>query len=179
MTSIGIDVEQYREEINNYQGPEPEPEPRTGDGDPTSHSAFLLSGAVTFGPYYAPERLSVTKKRNLNRQENFCGGEDITDLGAKNRSAHVAGLILETELSAFNGVLDNDQAINMTTHGWSGQVMVKEGEYEGPVGRDAETGEYLYKYSLDVVSTGLDESDPENPIEQSVEEETSTIGVNP
>ena len=126
-------------------------------GEPGGQTGFLILGPVTFGPYYSPGRISVTKSRNLNRQKNFCGGEDVTDLGSKNREIHVAGFLLETELDAFGSLLDNDEELDLTTPGWSGEVMVKEGEYEGPVAMDNRTREQLYKYSLDVVSTGRDE----------------------
>lgn len=125
----------------------------------TNQSAFLLNGAVLFGPYYAPKRISVTKERELNRQENFCGGEDVTDLGSKNREIHVSGVLREEELLVFESVMDTDAALDLTTHGWGGQVRVKSAEYEGPIGRDSQTREYLFGYSLDLVSTGRDEDD--------------------
>lgn len=158
-------------------GPHPEPIPteellsggaasdNTGQ-DPAAQSAFLLSGAVQFGPYYAPKRISVTKERELNRQGNFCGGEDVTDLGSKNRELHISGRLLENELIAFESLLDNDRALDLTTPGWGGQIMVKGGEYEGPVGRDARTGEFFFQYSLDIVSTGRDEDDGDDHAEE-------------
>jgi hypothetical protein len=127
--------------------------------EPTKQSAFLLTGDVVFGPFYAPKRISVTKDRDLNRQENFCGGEDVTDLGSKNRELHFAGKLLGNELLAFEALLDNDEPLDLTTPGWGGQIMVSGGEYEGPEGVDPRTGANFFTYSLDVVSTGRDESD--------------------
>lgn len=155
-------------EGGSVAGPDPEPIPvedllSGGESsqtppDPSAQSAFLLTGDITFGPFYSPKRISVSKERELNRQETFCGGEDVTDLGSKNREIHIAGRLLESELEAFEGLLDNNEPLDMTTPGWTGEIMVKSGEYEGPVGRDSRTREYFFQYSLDVVSTGRDES---------------------
>lgn len=129
----------------------------------TAQAPFLLSGDTVFGPHYAPKRLSVSKERELNRQENFCGGEDVTDLGSKNRDIHVSGVLREDELVAFESLLDSKSVLDLTTHGWGGEVRVKSGEYEGPIGKDSQTRGYLFGYSLDLVSTGRDESDKHQP----------------
>jgi hypothetical protein len=127
--------------------------------DPSRQTVFLLYGSATFEPFYAPKRISVTKERDLNRQGNFCGGEDVTDMGSKNRAFHVSGRFLESELSRFEVLLDHTEPLDVATPGWGGEVMISEGEYEGPLGIDPRTREYFFKYSLDVVSTGKDESD--------------------
>jgi hypothetical protein len=155
--------------------PNPSPGGGGGGGVPTS-PAFLLIGALSFGPFYAPNRLSVSKERELNRQETFCGGEDVTDMGSKNREIHVAGALLEYELAAFEALLDSADALDLTTQGWSGEVRVDGGEYEGPVGRDGRTQEYLFKYSLDLVSTGRDE-DSGTSTSFEVTDPTGTGGV--
>jgi hypothetical protein len=129
--------------------------------DPTVQSVFLLSGSATFEPFYAPKRISISKERELNRQGNFCGGEDVTDMGSKNRAIHISGRFLESELTRFEVLLDHPDPLDLSVPGWSdgGQVMISEGEYEGPLGVDPRKGEHFFKYSLDLVSTGRDESD--------------------
>jgi hypothetical protein len=127
--------------------------------DPTVQSVFLLYGNATFEPFYAPKRISVSKERELNRQGNFCGGEDVTDMGSKNRAIHVSGKFLESELSRFEVLLDNTEPLTVVTPGWEGKIMVSEGEYEGPLGLDPRRGEHFFKYSIDLVSTGESESD--------------------
>ena len=146
------------------------PDPSAAGNQPS----FLLDGALTFGPKYSPKRISVTKKREVNRQENFCGGEDVTDLGSKNREIHVSGIILGKELPTFGDLLDLSEPLTLTMTSWTGEVQVLEGEHEGPVGLDyqqsvgvnSEKRDYLYKYSLDLVSTGLDESEYNSPQEE-------------
>ena len=118
---------------------------------------FAIYGNADFAPYYVPRRFSFSKERNLDRTENFCGNEDVSDLGAKNREMHVSGLIRETELPAFNNLLDTSDPVEMVSPGWSGEVRVMDGEFEGPRSTDPATKQYLYQYSINLVSTGRDE----------------------
>ncbi|UBF22609.1 hypothetical protein HRTV-25_gp28 [Halorubrum tailed virus 25] len=127
--------------------------------DTASHqSMFAIYGLDDFAPRYVPNRFSFSKERNLDRSENFCGGEDVEDLGSKNREVHISGRIRHRELTAFHNLLDTDVPVDMISPGWSGEVRVLDGEFDGPRGRDPATNEYLYQYSLNVVSTGRDES---------------------
>lgn len=134
-----------------------------GSNDPLrdtafSQSMFAIYGLDDFAPRYVPNRFSVSKERNLDRSENFCGGEDVEDLGSKNREFHISGRILQRELVAFNNVLDTNEPFDMISPGWSGEIRVIDGEFDGPRGHDPATNEFLYQYSLNVVSTGVDES---------------------
>lgn len=122
-------------------------------------SMFAIYGPTDFAPRYVPNRFSLSKERNLDRSENFCGGEDVEDLGSKNRDIHFSGMIRQRELPAFHDLLDTNVPVEMIYPGWSGSnVRVVDGELDGPRSRDPETNEYLYQYSVNVVSTGEDES---------------------
>lgn len=116
------------------------------------NGTFILSGDITFGPHYVPNRISITKERNLSREENFCGNEDVEDLGAKNRDIHVSGRLLDFEVEAFNILLEHGESLDMVAPAWSGEVVVKGGEIEGPVAYDPKNDEQIFKYSLDLVS---------------------------
>jgi hypothetical protein len=128
-----------------------------GGSFPLPASMFMLEGSPSFQPFYVPERRPVSKERNLNRKENWCGGEDVNDWGAKNREIHVSGLLLDSELDTFNAVLDSGETFDLVMPAWSGEVNVLAGELDGPVAVDARKKEYLYQYTLDLVSTGRDE----------------------
>ena len=122
------------------------------------HETFLLSGSgIYFAPFFAPTRISNQKERNLNREKNFCGGEDVTDLGAKNRDIHVSGVIRQSEIASFDIIVEESGVLDLVTDGWSGEVRVAGGEWEGPVALDPQSREKLYKYSFDFVSTGFNE----------------------
>lgn len=130
-----------------------------GNGPSPKHSTFLLSGpSIYFAPFFSPNRIQNTKERNLDRKENFCGREDVTDLGSKNRDIHVSGLIKESEIFAFDTIVESNDALTLVLDGWSGEVRVAGGEWEGPAALDPQSRERLFKYSFDFVSTGLDEN---------------------
>ena len=120
---------------------------------------FGVSGnGANFGPFFMPDRISVTKERNLVRHANFCGNEDVFEVHGHNREIHVSGKLRENELPAFERLLDHNQPADLASPSWEGEVRVVKGEYEGPIGWEPQTGQYLYQYSLDLVSTGEDES---------------------
>lgn len=120
---------------------------------------FLLAGPdLYFAPFFAPDRISNGKERNLSREGNFCGGEDVTDLGAKNRSIHIKGRIRKSEIPSFDAIVDSNDPFTLITEGWSGEVRVEGGEWEGPTGWEPQSQEKLFQYSFDFVSTGASEN---------------------
>lgn len=118
----------------------------------------IAASGLEFYPEYIPNQIQLNKERKLVRHANFCGLEDVFEIHGKNREVHVNGYILESELPSFADVLDWSQEAEIVTPGWSGRVRVVKGEHEGPVAWDAREEQYLWNYSLDVVSTGIDEA---------------------
>jgi len=139
---------------------------------------FAITGPAAFIPRHSPERVRPRKQRNLNRTQNFCKGEDISDNGAKNYEIHITGTLVGLEKNSLQNVLESDDVLDMTAPAWSGKVRVKEGEYEGPTGWDPTTGQYYYEYTLDVVSTGAGYNDGSsgNGIINDPREEDVTLG---
>ncbi len=123
-----------------------------------SNSFSVTGNGADFGPFFMPDRISVSKKRNLVRHANFCGLEDVFEIHGHNREIHISGMMRERELSAFERLLDHNQPADLLIPGWSGEVRVVEGEQEGPVAWEPQNGEYLWKYSVDFVSTGQNEA---------------------
>jgi hypothetical protein len=136
------------------------PAPGFGGGDGSEEARkreaapFAITGGRAFLPQYFPETIRVRRQRNLDRSQNFCKGEDVTDNGAKNREIHITGKLVGLEKNSFDRLVDYDGPVDMTSATWSGEVRVKEGEYEGPTGWDPQSGFYYYDYTLDLVSTG-------------------------
>ena len=124
------------------------------------HDTFLLSGrGIYFAPFFSPTRISNKKERNLNREKNFCGGEDVTDLGSSNRDIHISGVIRQSEIASFDDIVEENGVLDIVTDGWSGEVRVAGGDWEGPISFDPQSKERLYKYSFDFVSTGFNEGE--------------------
>jgi hypothetical protein len=126
--------------------------------------SFAVYGIVDFTPRYVPTRFSIVKSRNLDRDENFCGGEDVSDIGSQNREIHVAGTVRSRELQSFNDLLDLGEPVELVIPGWVGEVNVEDGDLEGPTQIEPNTHDELYQYSLNFVSTGENESEYEYSI---------------
>lgn len=119
---------------------------------------FVITGARSFVPSYFPETLRVRKQRELDRSRGFCGGENVSDKGSKNRDIHVTGLLRGKKQKAqLDEVADHGGPFTVSSETWSGEVRVKEVEYEGPTTWHGETDQWHWKYTLDLVSTGTDE----------------------
>lgn len=120
---------------------------------------FLVTGIVDFAPAYFPETIRVRKEREIDRTQNFCRGEDVSDTGGKNRDIHITGMMLGNEKDDFEDLLDLGEPVDMSSTTWSGQVLVGEGEYEGPVGWDPQLKEHQYQYTVDFIATGAERND--------------------
>lgn len=129
----------------------------SGGPSGSTRASFMLSGSPSFQPLFVPERMEEVKERNLDRQENWCGGEDVTDFGAKNREFHISGRLLESEIGTFDAVLDAGTAFDMVSVLWTGEVYVVRGTLEGPLWYDPRLKDFIYTYSIDVLSSGRDE----------------------
>lgn len=116
--------------------------------------------SVTFRPEYIPQRIKLSKERNLSRKANFCGLEDVFEIHGKNREIHLSGYILRSELSDFSDVLNWNKEATLVTPGLPDglRIRISKGDREGPVSWDPQHQEYQWKYSLDVVSTGESEA---------------------
>jgi hypothetical protein len=112
---------------------------------------FSLRGdSHIFAPSIYPAEIVVSKERTKARNENLCEGETVDDTGSKNREILVTGKILRSELQAFDDLLDDGPEFDMLADEWVGEVEVLDGEYRG-------AGLDVYRFKLNLVSTGRDE----------------------
>lgn len=113
---------------------------------------FSVSNLETvFAPSAYPVDVVVSKTRNKSREDNYCDGETVEDTGSKNREILVEGYIPSTEKAAFDRLLDEHGDLDLLAEEWSGEVQVLDGEY-------SKSGINTYRYTLNLVSTGLDEA---------------------
>lgn len=116
--------------------------------------AMIGTDGSVFLPTFYPETVRVRRQRNLDRTQNFCSGEDVTDNGSKNPDIHVSGRMVGNEKHDFEDILDSDGVFDMTSPAKSAEVRIAEGEFEGPVGWDPNSGAYHFQYTIDLVTTG-------------------------
>ena len=136
----------------------------SGGGGGGGYSPFELfdygvRGSVRFGPRFYPKDIVVSKEHKNNRSQNPCSGEDVTKIGKKNREIHIVGLLRKSEMEAFDDLLDYMDTVTLISLTWSGEVSLEDGELHGPVGYDPNAKEYLWEYTLNLLSTGEDERD--------------------
>lgn len=127
---------------------------RSGEKDSAPLAIIGNEYGATFLPKFSPETVRARRQRNLDRTENFCKGEDVTDNGSKNYDIHITGRLVGPERESLMDVADTDGALDMSSATWSGEVRVKEVEFEGPIGWNPESGYYHFRYIMDLVSTG-------------------------
>lgn len=131
-----------------------------GRGKPRQQPfAILADGSSAFTPAIYPERIQVTKERDLNRSKNYCKGEDVADNGTKNREVHINGRMTRASLDDLNEVIDSGEEYTLVSATWSGQVLMDSLEIEGPDGWWPQQNTMLWSYRIDAVSTGMDESE--------------------
>jgi hypothetical protein len=111
-----------------------------------------------FVPSFYPETIRVRRQRELDRQRGYCGGEDVSDTGAKNSDVHIQGKMLgDVEKSQLYSIAGLGDPLEMVATAWSGEVYIKEVEVEGPTGWHPPRSEFIYDYTLDLVSSGQDD----------------------
>lgn len=118
-----------------------------------------------FAPEFYPDDFTQMKKKELNRYASGCSGESVDIKKVKNREFHVAGVILEGEVSVFQSLLDYEGRIDLISplsRSKGMECYVKKGELGNQKGWDPHTRQWMFEYSLDLVSTGRDEHDTGN-----------------
>lgn len=131
-----------------------------GRGKPRQQPFALLhtGGGSAFTPAIYPDRIQVTKERNLDRNQNYCKGEDVTDNGSKNRDIHINGRMTRHGVDNLNEIGDSGEEYMLVSATWSGEVLVASIEVEGPDGWWAAQNTMLWEYRIDVVSAHSEES---------------------
>lgn len=123
------------------------------------------AGPLTFVPDYYPDRFTQTKQKELSRDGRQCGGESIVVDTIKNREFHAKGLLLEYEIAAFQALLDHEgevEILSPISPSGGMECIIKNGELGDSQGYDPHAQQWLFEYSMDLVSTGKDEYDRGN-----------------
>lgn len=134
--------------------------------------------AWSFAPNFYPDSFTQTKKKELDRYGGSCNGESVSIKKVKNREYHATGVILEGEVEIFNALIDIEGKVDLIsslTKNGGMECFIKNGELGELAGWDPHNRQWMFEYTLDLVSTGRDEYDEgRNSIVTSLLSETGT-----
>ena len=114
----------------------------------------------SFAPEFYPDRFNQKKSKDLSRHPDGCYGEDVSIKAIKNREFHATGVLLEGEIRVFQNLLELDGKVDILsplTPGGGMECYIKEGELGEQKGWDPHIRQWMFKWTLDLVSTGRDE----------------------
>jgi hypothetical protein len=116
----------------------------------------------SFVPEFYPGNFTQTKKKELHRYGGSCGTESVSIKTVKNREYHVSGVILREEVPTVQQLLDIEAPVDILspiTPNGGMECFIKSGEIGNKQGWDPHSQQWMFKYTLDLVSTGRDESE--------------------
>lgn len=136
-------------------------EPR-GSTDPTAKLGFEISPNEkrwTFIPEFYPESFTQMKKKKLSRYGSGCGGETVTIKQTKNKEFHVNGVLLQGELGVFRNLMEHHKPVDIISplvEFGGKECYVKKAEIGEKTGWEPHHRQWLFEYTIDLVSTGED-----------------------
>lgn len=113
-----------------------------------------------FSPEFYPDRFNKVMEKDLNRDGQQCDGEDVSIKTMKNADIHATGICLARHVSKLEAIHEHDGKVDLFTpispHGGL-EAYVKKVEVGDIDGWNPHEGELMFNYTMDFVSTGLDE----------------------
>lgn len=140
--------------------------------DPNKQLGFEISPNTvewSFIPEFYPDSFTQMKKKELERYGGKCNGESVSIKSIKNRELHATGVILEGEVEIFRALQDIGSKVDLIsplTSDGGMECYIKQAELGEQKGWDPHNQQWMFEYTVDLVSTGRDEyaSDGENAI---------------
>lgn len=133
--------------------------------DPTEKLGFEISpqeASWTFIPEFYPESFTQMKKKEFDRYGGKCNGETVSIKSVKNREFHATGVLLQGEVSVFQSLQDVESEVDLisplTANGGM-ECFVKKAELGEKKGWDPHNQQWMFEYTIDLLSTGRDEYD--------------------
>lgn len=151
-------------EHSGYSPGEPETQVDYISSNPNQQLGFEISPketSWTFTPEFYPKDFTQMKKKKLSRYGGGCNGESVSIKSIKNREFHVTGVLLQGELNIFQALLDFEGKVDLLsplTPAGGMECFIKQGELGNQKGWDPHTQQWMFKFKLDLVSTGRDEN---------------------
>lgn len=148
-----------------YTPGEPKNEVDYINSDPNKPLGFEIDPTLenwSFAPEFYPDDFTQMKKRELKRYGGGCRGESVSIKSAKNREFHVSGVLLEGEINIFHAIQDYNDVVDVLsplTPSGGMECYIKQSELGNQSGWDPHNQQWMFEYTLDLVSTGTDEHD--------------------
>ena len=116
----------------------------------------------SFQPIYYPETLRVVTDKKLTRTDAGCAGENVSIQKMKNSEVHIKGRVHESDLSDLHKLQHRSETVEVISPSLQGggmECIVKKAEQGDVISWDAfpDAQEWMFEYTLDLVSTGKDE----------------------
>lgn len=125
--------------------------PKDGNGFPVEPE---------FSPEFYPDRFNKVMEKELNRKGQQCRGEDVSVKKFKNPDIHATGVCFAGNVSVIEDLHLHEGLVDLYTpispHGGL-EAFVKKAEIGEIDGWNPHANEWMFNYTLDLVSSGVDE----------------------
>lgn len=126
-----------------------------------------------FAPEFYPDRFNKVMTKELNRDGQQCQGEDVSVKDFKNSEIHATGVCFARQVPTLETLHAHEGGVDLYTPispNGGLEVFVKKVEVGEMEGWNPHEGEWMFNYTLDFVSTGLDEygGDKQNDVVSSL-----------
>lgn len=115
---------------------------------------------LEFAPEYYPDRFNKNMEKKLNRNGQQCRGEDITVEKFKNPDLHATGVCFAHQISTLESLHEHEGKVDLYTPispNGGLEAYVKKIDAGELNGWNPHEGEWMFDYTMDLVSTGYDE----------------------
>jgi len=120
---------------------------------------------LNFSPEFYPDRFNKIMDKELDRSGQQCQGEDVSIKNFKNADIHATGVCLARKIDLLDRLHKHDGKVDLYTPispNGGLEAYVKKVEVGDMAGWNPHEKEWMFEYTLDFVSTGLDEYGTDN-----------------
>lgn len=130
---------------------------------PKDENGPLLDGE--FSPEFYPDRFTKVMEKELGREGQQCKGEDVTISKFKNPDLHANGVSFADQISTLENLHGHNGKVDLYTPispNGGLEAYVKKVEVGEINGWNPHEQEWMFDYTMDLVSTGYDEYGGDN-----------------
>lgn len=127
---------------------------------PENDTGEPIDAKPPFEPAYYPDRFNRVMDKELNRDGQQCAGENVSIDTFKNAEIHATGVCLANKMPILETLSSHDGKVDLITPispNGGLKAYVKKAEFGELSGWSPVKEQWMFNYTLDFVSTGLDE----------------------